>query len=79
MKERHLLRTWLALALTGLTSLCSAALYAQEKFARTDSNAAIVRATRYYKYSDTWHYDSEGYLDLGLRFAESLYEISNKQ
>ena len=58
---------------------CELVQYAQEKFARTDCNAAIVRTTRYYKYSDTWHYDSEGYLDLGLRFAESLYEISNKQ
>lgn len=49
--------------------------YAQEKYARTDGNAAIVRETRYYKYSDTWHYDSEGYLDLGEKFAEALYQL----
>lgn len=53
--------------------------YAQEKFARTDGPAAIVRHTRYYKYSDPWHYDSEGYLDLGEKFAEALYEISMKK
>lgn len=46
--------------------------YAQEKYARTDGNAAIVRSTRYYKYSDPWHYDSEGYIDLGKKFAEAL-------
>jgi len=51
--------------------------YAQEKYVRTDGNAAIIRTTRYYKYSDTWHYDSEGYLDLGQRFAEALYRIDN--
>jgi len=49
--------------------------YAQEKYARTDGNAAIVRTTRYYKYSDTWHYDSEGYIDLGEKFAEALYQF----
>lgn len=49
--------------------------YAQEKYARTDGHAAIVRTTRYYKYSDPWHYDSEGYMDLGEKFAESLYQF----
>ncbi len=43
--------------------------YAQEKYARTDGNAAIVRTTRYYKYSDPWHYDSDGFIDLGKQFA----------
>lgn len=50
--------------------------YAQEKFARSDASAAIVRSTRYYKYSDTWHYDSKGYLDLGEKFAEALYQLT---
>jgi len=53
--------------------------YAQEKFARSDGYAAIVRTTRYYLYSDPWHYDSKGYLDLGEKFAESLYRISINQ
>lgn len=52
--------------------------YAQEKYARSDGHAAIVRTTRYYNYSDPWHYDSEGYLDLGIRFAEALHQLSNK-
>ena len=53
--------------------------YAQEKYARNDGSAAIVRTTRYYKYSDPWHYDSEGYMDLGKRFAKALYQLTQKQ
>ncbi|MEY8847506.1 sialate O-acetylesterase [Psychroserpens sp. XS_ASV72] len=49
--------------------------YAQEKFARTDTNATIVRSTRYYKYSDPWHYDSIGYIDLGKQFANAIYAL----
>ncbi len=49
--------------------------YAQEKYAITDGNAAIVRSTRYYKYSDPWHYDSEGYIDLGIKFADAVYQL----
>lgn len=52
--------------------------YAQEKYARTDNNAAIVRSTRFYKYSDPWHYDSEGYLDLGEKFAEAIHMLLSK-
>ncbi|MDN5201910.1 sialate O-acetylesterase [Fulvivirgaceae bacterium BMA10] len=51
--------------------------YAQEKFARTDGHATIVRNTRYYKYSDPWHYDSKGYIDLGKRFADAVYKLSS--
>lgn len=50
--------------------------YAQEKFAKTDEKCAIIRATRYYKYSDPWHYDSEGYLDLGKQFANEVYKLN---
>lgn len=53
--------------------------YAQEKYARTDENAAIVRTTRYYKYSDPWHYDSDGYIDLGRRFAEAIAQLAGSQ
>src|SRR5690606_21270044 len=52
--------------------------YAQEKFARTDGNAAIVRTTKYYKYSDKWHYDSAGFIDFGEQFAEELYKLMGK-
>ena len=49
-----------------------------KEFVRTDKKAAIVRQTRYYKYSDPWHYTSEGYIDLGERFALQLNELLNK-
>ena len=52
--------------------------YAQEKYARTDKHADIVRNTRYYKYSDTYHYDSNGYIDLGEKFAERIYLLNKK-
>lgn len=50
--------------------------YAQEKYVRSDGNAAIVRSTRYYKYSDPWHYDSAGYIDLGNEFADAIYKLN---
>lgn len=56
---------------------CELVQYAQEKYARTDGFAAIVRSTRYYKYSDPWHYDSDGYIDLGKQFAEALYKLNH--
>lgn len=52
---------------------------AQEKFVQTDENAAIVRTTRYYKYSDRWHYDSAGYVDFGEKFAEAVYKLIQKK
>ncbi len=50
--------------------------YAQEKFTLTDKNAVMVRSTRYYKYSDPYHYDSHGYIDLGEKFAEAIYLLN---
>ncbi|MEM7368665.1 MAG: sialate O-acetylesterase [Bacteroidota bacterium] len=49
--------------------------YAEEKYVRTDARAAIVRSTEKYKYSDPWHYDSAGYLDLGEEFAKALINL----
>ncbi|MEL6844308.1 MAG: hypothetical protein AAFP02_13940, partial [Bacteroidota bacterium] len=50
-------------------------MLAQEEFVRKDPHAAIVRSTKNYAYSDPWHYDSEGYLDLGKQFALALQTI----
>ena len=49
--------------------------YAQEKYARIDKNAAIVRDTKEYGYSDGAHYNSAGYVSLGESFASLLYEL----
>lgn len=51
----------------------------QEKFAASDPNAAIVRNTLKYSYSDAWHYDSAGYLDFGTRFAEEMSKLLNRK
>lgn len=45
---------------------------AQEKLASEDKKVSIVRSTSKYNYSDKWHYDSEGYIDLGIQFANEL-------
>jgi hypothetical protein len=50
--------------------------HAQEEYVRKDRNAAIVRDTQYYQYSDPWHYDSSGYINLGIKFAEAIYILN---
>jgi len=52
--------------------------YAQEKYTAEDKNACIVRSTKDYDYSDPWHYDSKGYIDLGEKFGEALYLLNHK-
>jgi hypothetical protein len=44
----------------------------QAAWVAADGHARLVTSTDEYGYSDPWHYDSPGYLDLGRRFAESL-------
>ena len=53
--------------------------YNQEKFAATDPNAAIVRTTNNYKYSDRYHYDNNGFIDLGKQFANAIFLLNNKK
>ena len=53
--------------------------YAQEKYVKIDKKAAIVRSTMYYNYSDPWHYDSNGYIDLGIKFAEAIYLLNETE
>lgn len=55
---------------------CELVQYAQEEYVRKDKNAAIVRDTKYYGYYDPWHYDTKGYIDLGIKFAEAIYLLS---
>ncbi|MCA9139263.1 MAG: hypothetical protein KDB00_20960 [Planctomycetales bacterium] len=49
---------------------------AQQDFVDQDSSAAIVTSTDDYAYSDPWHYDSKGYIDLGRRFAEAFKSLA---
>ena len=48
---------------------------AQEKYVKTDRNAAIIETTKNYKYSDKYHYDSAGYMDFGKEFADAVFRI----
>ena len=48
---------------------------AQENFVRSDVRATIVRSTEKYGYSDKWHYNSAGYIDLGIEFAEAVSSL----
>ena len=45
---------------------------AQKNFCDKDINAALVTSTDRYDYSDPWHYDTAGYIDLGIQFANAL-------
>lgn len=49
---------------------------AQKAFVEKDEAAALVTSTDNYGYSDPWHYDSKGYIDLGRKFAEALQSIN---
>ncbi|MGB3606450.1 hypothetical protein, partial [Psychroserpens sp.] len=49
--------------------------YAQEKFVKYDQHASIVRSTKYYNYSDPFHYNSDGFIDLGVQFANAMLEL----
>lgn len=48
---------------------------AQAAFVRRDTKAALVISTDKYRYSDPWHYDTQGYIDLGKQFAEAIFNI----
>lgn len=50
--------------------------FAQEEYVRKDRKAIIVRDTKNYQYSDPYHYDSDGYIHLGIKFAEAIYLLN---
>lgn len=52
---------------------------AQAQYATTDTAAALVTSTDHYGYSDPWHYNSAGYLDLGIQFAEAMNKLEQAQ
>lgn len=48
---------------------------AQTDFVTKDVAAALVTSTDNYGYSDKWHYNSAGYIDLGKQFAEKVHAL----
>ena len=52
---------------------------AQAAFADKDPAAMLVTTTDNYQYSDKWHYDGAGYLDLGRAFAEAFHQLTTRE
>ncbi len=50
----------------------------QASFVKNDGNAALVTSTDKYKYSDPWHYDTNGFIDLGKEFADAIFKLQKK-
>lgn len=50
----------------------------QARWVEADGHAALVTSTDGYDYSDPWHYDTAGYLDLGRRFEEALHGLAER-
>ena len=48
---------------------------AQADFVAADAQAALVTSTDRYGYSDPWHYDTAGFLDLGIEFARGWLSL----
>jgi len=51
----------------------------QADFVEKDGRAALVISTDSYSYSDPWHYNSEGFLVLGNKFAEAMAGLGGKK
>lgn len=51
---------------------------AQASFVENDVAGGLVTSTDEYSYSDPWHYDSAGYIDLGKEFAKSMSRLAHR-
>ena len=51
---------------------------AQAAFVESDAAAALVTSTDDYSYSDPYHYDTAGYIDLGRKFADAVVRIGRE-
>lgn len=47
----------------------------QAAYCEADENAELVTSTDDYSYSDKYHYDSAGFIDLGEKFGEAILEL----
>ena len=50
---------------------------AQQRFVESDSCAALVTETENFGYpaTDAWHYDSDGYVKMGIAFADAVVAL----
>lgn len=51
---------------------------AQEKIAQDDPDVSIICPPDSIGWLDPWHYDSQTYLDFGIRFAESMMKLKQQ-
>ena len=51
---------------------------AQKAWTDADAEAALVTSTDDYGYSDPWHYDTPGYIDLGKQFAGAMVKLETE-
>lgn len=51
---------------------------AQADFVQQDGYSALVTSTDNYQYSDKYHYNSAGYIDLGKQFADAFRSLTEK-
>ncbi|HAD60592.1 MAG TPA: hypothetical protein DCG12_15210 [Planctomycetaceae bacterium] len=51
---------------------------AQKAWTDSDGKAALVTSTDDYGYSDPWHYDTPGYIDLGKQFAAAVAKLETE-
>jgi len=49
--------------------------FAQREFVTNDAYAAVVTAPKNHGFIDAWHYDSQTYIDLGIRFADAMIDL----
>lgn len=52
---------------------------AQAAYCEKDPNASLVTSTDGYGYSDRAHYDSAGYVDLGIEFAGAMHALETRK
>ncbi|MCP4724947.1 MAG: sialate O-acetylesterase [bacterium] len=58
---------------------CEIVRKAQMDFVNKDINASLVTETDEYGYSDSWHYDTMGFIEFGKRFAEAVFNLQKNR
>jgi len=51
----------------------------QAKYVKEDGCAALITTTDNYGYSDGFHYNSAGFKDLGIQFANAIKKLSDEK
>ncbi|MGH1366823.1 MAG: DUF2817 domain-containing protein [Calditrichia bacterium] len=51
---------------------------AQNNFVKKDPNATLIRTSDLTFDKDPWHYNSDGYIEMGKRFAKSAYRLNRR-